>query len=66
MLIVLGAALLAVGLLWVLAPGFPLGRLPGDIRVDTDITRVYIPITTCIVLSAVLSAVLWIVGRLMR
>jgi hypothetical protein len=66
MLIVLGGALVLVGLIWTLAPAVPLGRLPGDLRIETGSTRIYVPITTCILLSVVLSAVMWIVARLAR
>jgi hypothetical protein len=59
-----GAALVAFGLLWIFAPGVPLGRLPGDLRIETGTTRVYIPITTCILISIVLSAVVWIIRML--
>ena len=38
-----------------------LGRLPGDVRIETPNTRVYIPITSCIVVSLLVSGVLWIV-----
>lgn len=66
MLVALGAVVLIVGLIWVFAPWVPLGRLPGDIRIETDNTRIYIPITTCIVLSLVLSGVFWVVRMLGR
>ncbi|MGN6510069.1 MAG: DUF2905 domain-containing protein [Chitinophaga sp.] len=41
-----------------------LGRLPGDIRIEKENYRIYIPITTMILLSALLSLVLWIIQRL--
>jgi Protein of unknown function (DUF2905) len=65
-LVVLGAVAALIGLLWIFAPGVPLGRLPGDIRFETGGTRIYIPITTCILLSVVLSIVFWIVRMLSR
>lgn len=40
------------------------GRLPGDIRIESGSTRVYIPIVTMLVLSIVLSLVMAIVRRL--
>jgi len=40
-----------------------LGRLPGDIRIETESGGFYFPIVTCIVLSAVLSLVLWFLRR---
>lgn len=66
LLVVLGAALVIGGLVWMYVPSIPLGRLPGDIRIENDNTRVYIPITTCILASLVLSGLLWIVRWLGR
>ena len=40
------------------------GRLPGDVRIERENVRVYIPITSMLLLSAVLSAILWIVRKL--
>ena len=65
MLLILGLVLAGAGVVWILSPSIPwLGRLPGDLRIENENTRVYIPITTCILLSIVASVVLWIVGRL--
>jgi hypothetical protein len=66
LLVALGGAAVIVGLMWMFAPGVPLGRLPGDIRLEHGNTRIYIPITTCIVLSVVLSLVFWIVRMFAR
>ena len=40
------------------------GRLPGDVRIERENVRVYIPITSMLLLSAALSAILWIVRKL--
>jgi uncharacterized protein HemY len=40
-----------------------LGRLPGDIRIERANFRLYIPITTCILLSLLLSAVAYLISR---
>jgi hypothetical protein len=65
LLVALGLAVAIAGMLWIFVPGVSwLGRLPGDIRIESEHTRIYIPITTCILLSLVLSAVVWIVRRL--
>jgi hypothetical protein len=65
-LFVIGLALAAVGLVWVLAPSIPsLGRLPGDIRLEGENYRVYIPLMTGLLLSVLLSLIVWIV-RLFR
>jgi hypothetical protein len=63
MLIVVGAVLVAAGLLWPWLSKLGLGRLPGDIRVQTDHGVFYFPIVTCIVISIVLSLFLWLLRR---
>jgi len=62
-LILLGLAILAVGLLWPWIRRLGLGRLPGDIRIQTAHGVFYFPIVTCLVLSIVLSIVLWLFRR---
>lgn len=64
-LIVAGLVLLALGLLAAALPsGLPLGKLPGDIRIEREGTTVFIPITTCLVLSVGLSLVMWVISKL--
>ena len=71
----LGKGILAVGLLIVLVGalvmlaarfGLPLGRLPGDIAYRGKHVSVFIPIGTCILISAVLSLVFYLISRLHR
>jgi ribose/xylose/arabinose/galactoside ABC-type transport system permease subunit len=62
-LIVLGALLIACGILWPWISKLGLGRLPGDIRVQTENGVFYFPLTTCIVISLVLSLVWWLLRR---
>jgi hypothetical protein len=62
-LIVLGSIMLAAGLLWPWLSKLGLGRLPGDIRIETEGGGFYFPIVTCIVISIVLSLLLWIFRR---
>jgi hypothetical protein len=62
-LIAVGAVVLVLGLLWPWLSGLGLGRLPGDIRVETDNGVFYFPITTCLVISIILSLVIWIIRR---
>ena len=62
-LILLGLAILAVGLLWPWIRRLGLGRLPGDMRIQTANGVFYFPIVTCLVLSIVLSIVLWLFRR---
>lgn len=59
-----GALVVVLGLVLWAAPAIPwLGRLPGDVRIERPGFRFYFPLTTCLLLSAVLSVVLWLVGR---
>jgi hypothetical protein len=62
-LIVVGLLVLAVGLAWPLLSKLPFGRLPGDIVVDRPGFRFFAPLTTMLVVSAVLSLVLWLFRR---
>jgi len=64
MLIVLGIVIAAVGVVVVLAGRVPgLGRLPGDIHVERGNWTFYFPLGTSIVLSLLLTLVLWLIGR---
>ena len=65
LLLTAGALLIVLGLLaWVLQGRLGwLGRLPGDIRIERENFRFYFPITTMILLSLALSAVLWLARR---
>jgi uncharacterized membrane protein len=62
-LIVLGLILIVVGLAWPLLSRLGLGNLPGDIRIERKGFTFYFPITTCIIVSLVISIVLWIFRR---
>jgi hypothetical protein len=68
MLVLVGGLLLAVGLLLILAGkvNLPIGRLPGDIVVRGKNSTFYFPLMTSIVLSVILSLVLWVVNRMRR
>ena len=59
LLIILGLALLAIGLAWPWLRKLPLGRLPGDISVVREGFSVHFPIVTCIVVSVVVSLLIW-------
>lgn len=63
LLIILGAALVLAGLAWPWLRRLPLGHLPGDIVIDRPDLKVYVPITTMIVISAVVSLVVWLFRR---
>lgn len=58
-LILLGVILIAVGLLWPWLAKLPLGRLPGDIHMQREGFSFHFPLMTSIVVSVVLSLLLW-------
>ncbi len=62
-LVVAGALLIVAGLFWPWLGKLPLGRLPGDIVIDRPGLRIYLPLTTTILVSAVLSLILWLLRR---
>jgi hypothetical protein len=62
-LIILGVVLVVAGLVWPWISKLGLGRLPGDIVVERENFRLYLPITTSILISLVLSLVLWFLNR---
>ena len=63
MLVAIGGVLIVVGLLVGSGALSWLGRLPGDIRVERTNVRLYVPITSMLLLSVVLSVVLAILRR---
>ena len=66
-LIVIGLSLAALGLLLTLTKGsIPIGHLPGDIVIKRDNFSFYFPITTSILLSLLLSLIIWLVYRFLR
>ncbi len=68
LLIMLGVALVVIGGIVMLLgrTGFPLGRLPGDFLYRGKNTTFYFPLASSILISAVLSIVLFLIGRLKR
>lgn len=62
-LIVLGLVFLALGLAWPWLGRLGLGRLPGDIVIHREGFTLYLPITTSIIASLVLSLILWLINR---
>ena len=60
LLITIGIALVALGLLWPLLQKAGLGRLPGDIAVEKENFKFYFPITTSIIVSLVVSLIFWL------
>jgi hypothetical protein len=65
LLLVLGGVIILAGAVLLLAGRFnlPLGRLPGDIVYRGKNTVFYFPLTTCIVISVVLSLIFWLLGK---
>jgi hypothetical protein len=58
-----GVVLILVGFAWLIGERFGLGRLPGDIVIERGNFRLYIPIATSLIVSVVLSLVLWLFNR---
>jgi hypothetical protein len=68
-LIVLGLSIALVGVILILLGRFPwlkIGRLPGDIYVERDGWSFYFPLATSILLSVIISIILWLVRRKMN
>jgi hypothetical protein len=62
-LIIIGIAVLLAGLFWKQLSGLPLFKLPGDIVINRPGMKVFFPITTMIVISLVVSLLLWLFRR---
>jgi hypothetical protein len=62
-LIIAGIALIIIGLAWPWASRLGLGRLPGDIVIERENFRLYFPIVTSLVVSAVLTLLIWFLRR---
>jgi len=64
-LVFFGLLLFGLGVL-IIAAGklhLPLGRLPGDIRYRSEHTAFYFPLTTCLLLSGIVSLIFWLIGK---
>ncbi|MDA8381785.1 MAG: DUF2905 domain-containing protein [Betaproteobacteria bacterium] len=62
-LVTLGILLVAAGLLWPLLMRLGLGHLPGDIRIERKGFSFYFPLTSGIIVSLLLSLILWFFRR---
>ena len=63
LLIVFGLVLIALGVLWPVATKLGLGRRPGDIVIERENFRLYVPLATSLLISIILSAILWLFSR---
>lgn len=63
LLIGLGVLLILAGLLWPWLAKLPFGRLPGDILVDRPGFRFFAPFTSMLILSIVISVIVWLLRR---
>ena len=62
-LVILGIVLVVLGLAWPWLAKLGLGRLPGDIVIERENVRIYLPLATSLVVSVVASVILWLLGR---
>lgn len=58
-----GALLMIIGILWPWLAKLPIGRLPGDIIISKPGLKVYIPITTMVLISVIVSVILWLMKK---
>jgi len=63
LLITLGLILVALGLLWPVLARLGLGNLPGDIRIERKGVFFYFPITSSLIVSVIVSLILWLFRR---
>lgn len=63
MLILIGVLLVVLGVAWPWISKLGLGRLPGDIHIQRDGFNFYFPLTTSIVVSLVITLVLWLLRK---
>ena len=62
-LIIFGIVLIAAGLLWPLLQKVGLDRIPGNIVVENEYFLLYLPLGTSLVISVVVSVILWLFNR---
>ena len=62
-LVILGIVLVVLSLAWPWLAKLGLGRLPGDIVIERENVRIYLPLATSLVVSVVASVILWLLGR---
>jgi len=62
-LVIIGLIVVAIGVAWPWLSRLPIGRLPGDFVVDRPGLKVFFPLTTMIIISVVISLLLWLFRR---
>ena len=62
-LVIIGVLVILIGVFWKPLSGLPLFKLPGDIVLDRPGLKVFFPITSMILISVVVSLVLWLFRR---
>jgi hypothetical protein len=62
-LITVGAVLVIIGIAWPWLAKLPIGRLPGDIIVSKPNLKIYFPITTMVIVSIILSLIMWLLRK---
>jgi hypothetical protein len=66
LLIVIGMAVVLLGLLFLLLGNLGLFKLPGDLQFGSKNWRIFIPITSCIIISIIFTLLLWLISYLRR
>jgi len=62
-LVIVGFIIVGVGILFMYSDKIPfVGRLPGDISIKKENFQLYVPITTSIIISIVLSLIIWVIS----
>lgn len=59
-LVIIGISIVVIGLLWPWLSKLPLGRLPGDLLIERPGLKLYLPITSALIASLLLSLLLWL------
>mgnify|MGYP001787548575 CR=1 FL=1 len=62
-LIIAGVLLIMIGILWSWVVKVPIGRLPGDIVINRPGLKIYIPMTTMVLISVIVSLILWLLKK---
>jgi hypothetical protein len=62
-IIIIGVIILLTGIFWPWVSKIPFGRLPGDIIIDKETFKLYIPITSMLIASVLLTVIFWMVRK---